>query len=128
MDAEIRLTQFAKRAGSPPQQPPGHLPPPPRLLPPITDPHPLLRNIKSEDPIFGRAVVGTVRPKKATTNAGAKPGDFLILTKPIGLGIITTAAKNGEDRLGAIVEAIAVMSTLNRAAAEALSGVEVNAL
>jgi len=84
--------------------------------------------IKSEEPIFGLAVVGTVHPKKAITNAGAKPGDVLILTKPIGLGIITTAAKNGEDRLGAIVEAIAIMSTLNRAAAEALAGVEVHAL
>ena len=84
--------------------------------------------IKSEEPIFGLAVVGTVHPKRVLTNAGAKPGDVLILTKPIGLGIITTAAKNGEDKLGAITEAIAVMTTLNRAAAEALAGVTVHAL
>jgi selenide,water dikinase len=84
--------------------------------------------IQSEEPIFGLAVTGTVHPDRVWTNAGARPGDVLLLTKPLGLGIITTAAKNGEDRLGAIAEAIAVMTTLNRAAAEALSGFEVHAL
>jgi selenide, water dikinase len=84
--------------------------------------------IKSEEPIFGLAVVGTVHPKKVLTNAGAKPGDALVLTKPIGLGIITTAAKNGEDKLGAIKEAIKVMGTLNRTAAEVLGRFEVHAL
>src|SRR5262249_55137701 len=63
-------------------------------------------SIKAEEPIFGLCVVGTVHPRKVLTNAGARPGDVLVLTKPIGLGIITTAAKNGEDRLGAIGEAI----------------------
>ena len=62
--------------------------------------------IKTDEPIFGLAVVGTVHPQKVLSNAGAKPGDALVLTKPIGLGIITTAAKNGEDKLGAIAEAI----------------------
>ena len=66
--------------------------------------------IKSEEPIFGLCVVGTVHPKKALTNAGAQVGDALILTKPIGLGIISTAAKNGEDRLSAIGDAIKVMT------------------
>lgn len=84
--------------------------------------------IKSEEPIFGLAVVGTVHPKKAITNAGAKPGDVLILTKPIGLGIITTAAKNDQDSLGAIGEAIRVMTTLNRAAAEVFARFEAHAL
>ena len=51
---------------------------------------------------------------------GREPGDKLILTKPIGLGIITTAAKNSEDSLGAISQAIAIMATLNKAAAEVL--------
>src|SRR5438270_3511818 len=58
--------------------------------------------IKTDEPIFGLAVVGSVHPKKVLSNAGARPGDALVLTKPIGLGIITTAAKNGEDKLGAI--------------------------
>jgi selenide,water dikinase len=84
--------------------------------------------IKSEEPIFGLAVTGTVHPAKVLTNAGAQPGDLLLLTKPIGLGVITTAAKNGEDRLGAIAEALTVMTTLNRAAAEVLTGFEVHAL
>ena len=84
--------------------------------------------IKSEEPIFGLAVVGTVHPKKALANSGAKPSDALILTKPLGLGIITTAAKNDKDSLSAIGDAIRVMTTLNRAAAEVLSRFEVHAL
>ena len=84
--------------------------------------------IKSEEPIFGLCVVGTVHPQRARTNANAQPGDALILTKPLGLGIITTAAKNNEDRLGAIEEAIRLMSMLNRKAAEILEHYEVHAL
>jgi len=74
--------------------------------------------IKSEEPIFGLAVVGKVAPNRVLSNAGAQPGDVLILTKPLGLGIITTAAKNGEDRLGAIDAAIGVMTTLNQVASD----------
>jgi selenide,water dikinase len=74
--------------------------------------------IKSEEPIFGLAVIGKVAPNRVLSNDGAKPGDALILTKPLGLGIITTAAKNGEDKLGAITDAIRVMTTLNRTAGE----------
>jgi selenide,water dikinase len=74
--------------------------------------------IKSEEPIFGLAVIGKVAPNRVLSNAGAQPEDVLILTKPLGLGIITTAAKNGEDTLGAIADAIRVMTTLNRIAAE----------
>jgi selenide, water dikinase len=84
--------------------------------------------IKAEEPIFGLAVAGLVHPSRVITNAGARPGDVLILTKPLGLGVITTAAKNGEDRLAAIGEALAVMTTLNRAAATALAGIDVHAM
>jgi selenide,water dikinase len=84
--------------------------------------------IKSDEPIFGLAVVGTVSPRRVLTNSGARPGDALVLTKPIGLGIITTAAKNGEDTRGAIDEAIAIMTTLNRSAAEVLSDIGAHAL
>lgn len=84
--------------------------------------------IRSEEPIFGLAVVGEVHPKKALSNDRAKPGDALVLTKPIGLGIITTAAKNNEDKHGAIAEAIQLMTTLNRTACEAMVAVGVNAL
>jgi selenide,water dikinase len=83
--------------------------------------------IKSDEPIYGLAVTGTVHPARAVTNAGARPGDVLVLTKPIGIGIITTAAKQDNDRLGAIGEAIKVMATLNRAGCEAMIEVGVHA-
>lgn len=84
--------------------------------------------IRTDEPIFGLAVVGTIHPDRVLTNAKARPGDALILTKPIGLGIITTAAKQGTDRLNAIGEAIRIMTTLNRAAAEVLTTTGVHAL
>ena len=84
--------------------------------------------IKAEEPIFGLAVVGKVAPDRALANDKAQPGDVLILTKPIGLGIITTAAKNGEDRLGAIGTAIGIMKTLNRVAGEEVTRGGVHAL
>src|SRR5262245_2662488 len=84
--------------------------------------------IKSEEPIFGLAVVGTVHPERVLANNGARVGDVLILTKPLGLGIISTAAKNDQDSDGAIGEAIRVMTTLNRGAAEVLTRFEVHAL
>ena len=84
--------------------------------------------IKSDEPIFGLAVIGTIHPARILSNDRAKPGDSLILTKPLGLGIITTAAKNGEDKLGAIKEALKVMTTLNRVAADAIIRVGVHAL
>lgn len=83
--------------------------------------------IKSEEPIYGLAVTGTVHPDRVITNAGGKPGDRLILTKPLGTGIVTTAAKNDEDRLGAIGIAIEIMSTLNLGAAEAMAQVDAHA-
>jgi selenide,water dikinase len=84
--------------------------------------------IKSEEPIFGLSVVGTVHPLKVLSNATARVGDALIITKPIGLGIITTAAKNNEDELGAIGEATVVMSELNRTGLETLRRFDVHAL
>ncbi len=84
--------------------------------------------IKSDEPIFGLAVVGTVHPQRILSNAGARPGDLLILTKPLGLGIITTAAKNSQDSRGAIREAIALMTTLNGPAAEIFAACEAHAL
>jgi selenide,water dikinase len=76
--------------------------------------------IKAEEPIFGLAVTGRIDPNRVLANSLARPGDVLILTKPLGLGIITTAAKNDQDSLGAIGQAIELMKTLNRAASEAL--------
>jgi selenide,water dikinase len=84
--------------------------------------------IVAEEPIFGLAVVGRVHPREVITNAGALPGDFLVLTKPLGVGIITTAAKRDEDPLGAIAEAIMVMTTLNRDAAGVMARARAHAL
>ena len=76
--------------------------------------------IKSEEPIYGLAVTGLVHPQRIGSNAGGRPGDLLVLTKPLGLGIIATAAKNDEDSDAAIGEAIAVMATLNRSGCDAM--------
>jgi selenide,water dikinase len=84
--------------------------------------------IKSEEPIFGLAVVGKVSPDRVLSNDKAQPGDVLILTKPLGLGIITTAAKNGQDQRGAIRIAIQIMSTLNRVAGEEIARCGAHAL
>ncbi len=83
--------------------------------------------IQSDEPIYGLAVAGLVNPARMLTNAGGRPGDVLVLTKPIGVGVITTAAKNDADELGALTEAIRLMRTLNHAAAEAALAVGVHA-
>jgi selenide,water dikinase len=84
--------------------------------------------IKSDEPIFGLAVVGKISPDRILSNNHARPGDVLVLTKPLGLGIITTAAKNNEDNLGAIQEAIRVMTMLNKVAAEEIVRADTHAL
>jgi len=69
---------------------------------------------------FGYAVTGAIDPSRVLSNAGARPGDILFLTKPVGTGIVGTAIKF--DRVDAMLaaEAVRSMQTLNRAAAEAL--------
>src|SRR5689334_24590668 len=67
--------------------------------------------IKSDEPIYGLAVTGVVHPDRGVTNARARPGDALVLTKPIGIGIVTTAAKNDEDSEGAMLAAIQWITT-----------------
>jgi selenide, water dikinase len=69
---------------------------------------------------FGYAVTGVVHPNAVWTNAGAKPGDVLFLTKPIGTGVIATAVKFGRASTEAQEAAIESMLQLNKAAAEAL--------
>ena len=73
--------------------------------------------IRSEEPIFGLAVQGLVHPERVWTKAGARPGDVLVLSKPLGTGIVL-AGGTADDR----ATAITYMRTLNRRAAEALSG------
>lgn len=69
---------------------------------------------------FGYSVTGLVHPERILTNAGAQPGDALILTKPLGIGIITTAIKRGRVGSETIAKAVRVMTTLNRDASEIL--------
>lgn len=76
---------------------------------------------------FGLAVTGIVHPEKVVTNAGAKPGDRLFLTKPLGTGVITTALKANQAPAAVVAEANRQMLKSNRDAAEAMVQVGVNA-
>lgn len=76
-------------------------------------------SIDDAEPKFGLVVVGEVDPREMTTNAGAHPGDVLVLTKPIGTGIITTAIKKERAPDASARAAIASMTTLNAGAARA---------
>ncbi len=70
---------------------------------------------------FGYSVTGTIDPKRILTNAGAQPGDRLILTKALGTGIVGTAIKFGRAPQAVIDAAVDQMRTLNKAAAEAIA-------
>ncbi len=83
--------------------------------------------IEDKEPKYGMAVTGTVHPERLVSNGGAQPGDVLVLTKPIGTGILTTAAKAGMAPAGSMEVAIAAMATLNRDAAAAMNEVGANA-
>lgn len=71
---------------------------------------------------FGYAVTGAVDPRRMLSNAGARPGDVLFLTKPLGTGVIGTAIKFGRAPADVIAGAVRSMTTLNRGAAEAVVG------
>lgn len=83
--------------------------------------------VDDNEPKFGLSVCGTVHPQKITSNRGAQPGDRLFLTKPLGTGIIATAIKAEMAAAAAAEEAVYWMSMLNRAGAEAMQEVGVNA-
>ena len=72
--------------------------------------------IRGAEPIYGLAVSGFVHPKKVLTNSNAKPGDVLILTKPLGVGIITTGAKADMVEKEVMDRIYAQMATLNKSA------------
>jgi selenide,water dikinase len=74
--------------------------------------------IRNPEPIYGLAVAGTVSPKRMLTNAAARPGDLLVLTKPLGTGIITTGIKRGLTSAALTKKAIALMCRLNLVGAE----------
>ncbi|WP_409345546.1 selenide, water dikinase SelD [Paenibacillus sp. MBLB4367] len=84
-------------------------------------------SIDDNEPKFGLAVTGLIHPDKVRTNAGAKPGDKLILTKPIGVGILTTSIKKDQLSTEEVRRVTEVMTTLNKAAAEAMGPYDVHA-
>jgi len=77
---------------------------------------------------FGYAVTGAIDPSRVLSNAGARPGDILFLTKPLGTGIVGTAIKFDRVEAALAAEAVRSMQTLNRAAAEALQTLEAGAV
>ena len=84
-------------------------------------------SIEYKEVKYGLSVTGLVHPQKVITNAGAKPGDKLILTKPIGVGVITTALKNGKIKPEDVQDVIDSMKTLNDKASAIMQEVGVNA-
>lgn len=83
--------------------------------------------IDDQEPKYGLSVTGMVHPEKVISNGGATPGDVLILTKPIGNGIIATAIKAEMASQEASDEAVRWMTTLNRAASEVMQAIGVHA-
>ncbi len=77
--------------------------------------------------IYGLTVTGIVHPERVVTNAGAKAGDLLVLTKPLGVGAINHGIKQDKTPAELVDKAIEVMTTLNKAASEAMLEVGVNA-
>ena len=76
--------------------------------------------VQDDEIKFGYSVTGSVDPSRILTNAGAKPGDILLLTKPIGTGVVGTAIKFNRAPEETVNEAIASMRTLNQAAASVM--------
>jgi selenide,water dikinase len=83
-------------------------------------------SIDDPEPKYGLAVTGVVHPREVLTNAGGRPGDALVLTKPLGTGLVATAVKRGIE--APLDEAVSVMTTLNAEAALAARAAGATAL
>ncbi|MBS1251521.1 MAG: Selenide, water dikinase [Anaerolineales bacterium] len=83
--------------------------------------------VQDEEPKYGLSAIGFVHPDRIITKSHARVGDQLVLTKPLGIGIITTALRNGAASPQHIDAAVDVMMTVNEAAAEAMQAVGVHA-
>jgi selenide,water dikinase len=77
-------------------------------------------SVTDDEMKFGYAVTGTIHPERVLTNAGARPGDLLVLTKPLGTGVIATALKREIARSEHVEASTRSMLTLNRSACEAM--------
>ena len=84
-------------------------------------------SILDEEPKYGLAVTGFVHPDRVLTNSGARPGDVLLLTKPLGIGVLTTAAKADMASPAAVALAQQLMTTLNKSARDAMVQYRVHA-
>jgi selenide,water dikinase len=84
--------------------------------------------LDDDEPKYGLAVIGFVHPDEIATKVGARPGDVLFLTKPLGVGIITTAAKGGIAQEVHVRGAVEQMLTLNRKPARLMKQVDVHAV
>jgi selenide,water dikinase len=84
-------------------------------------------SVQDEEPKYGLSVSGFVERDKVVRNAGARAGDALVLTKPLGLGILTTALKRDIVSEGEIEDAVEVASALNKAARDAMQETDVSA-
>lgn len=82
--------------------------------------------VEDKEPKYGLSVMGMVHPDKVAANSGAKEGDMLVLTKPLGLGIINTAIKADMADADIQAEAVRIMSYLNRDACEAMLEAGIN--
>lgn len=81
-------------------------------------------SIRNEDMLFGYAVTGLIQPQRVWRNVGAREGDALLFTKPLGTGVITTALKKDRAAPESLTAAVSAMTTLNGAAAAALQAIE----
>ena len=84
-------------------------------------------SVVDAEPKYGLSVTGIVKPGSQTANSTSKPGDLLLLTKPIGTGIITTAGKQKKVGAEVLENAITIMAALNKSASESMISVGVNA-
>ena len=84
-------------------------------------------SVDDPEPKFGLAVTGLVHPDEVVRKRGGRPGDALVLTKPLGMGIVSSGIKEGKTSAGTVERAVEIMTTLNRPAAEAMLAVGVNA-
>ena len=83
--------------------------------------------VDDNEPKYGMSVTGIIKPGFEITNSGAQPGDILVLTKPIGTGILTTASKFKKVNKKFLDQAVVTMKQLNDSASKAMSKVGVNA-
>ncbi len=84
-------------------------------------------SIKSPEVIYGLSITGTIDPRQIVTNAGARPGDRVFLTKPLGTGVLTTALKRGKLEPEYLKTATETMRRLNAGGAEAMREIGVHA-